>query len=85
MGHITAPVSSNAVQSHTVSHTQWPRREVCSDSQAYTGQSQSGKQRPYLSLLEFHDMPVGRQPDSPAELLMSQRLRSIHPATAKHL
>lgn len=39
---------------------------------------------PYLSLLEYHNTPVDNL-KSPAQLLMSRRLRSILPTTAKHL
>lgn len=39
---------------------------------------------PYLSLLEYRNTPVDNL-KSPAQLLMSRRLRSILPATAKHL
>ena len=42
-------------------------------------------QDPYIALLEYRNTPVAGLPLSPAQMLMSRRLRSKLPVTAKHL
>ena len=74
---------------HTTTSPHYPQSNGLAERTVQTAKSILDKAKaenkdPYLSLLEYRNTPVDNL-KSPAQLLMSRRLRSILPATAKHL
>ncbi|KAJ8334368.1 hypothetical protein SKAU_G00400070 [Synaphobranchus kaupii] len=66
------------------SSEQRPRKKTVQTAKRILYTAKAKNKDPYLSLLEYRNTPVGNL-KSPAQLLMSRRLRSILPATAKQL
>lgn len=74
---------------HTTTSPRYPQSNGLAEKTVQTAKrildkAKAENKDPYLSLLEYRNTPVDNL-KSPAQLLMSRRLRSILPATAKHL
>lgn len=74
---------------HTTTSPHYPQSNGLAEKTVQTAKTMLNKARaekkdPYLSLQEYRNTPVDGY-KSPAQLLMSRRLRSILPTTATHL
>lgn len=74
---------------HNTTSPHYPQANGLSEKTVQTAKrildkAKAEKKDPYVSLLEYRNSP-GDNLKSPAQLLMSRRLRSILPATLKHL
>lgn len=74
---------------HTTTSPRHPQSNGLAEKTVQTAKhildkAKAGNTDPYLALLEYRNTPVDNL-QSPAQLLMSRRLRSILPATSRHL
>lgn len=74
---------------HTTTSPRYPQSNGLAEKTVQTAKrildkAKAGNTDPYLALLEYRNTPVDNL-QSPAQLLMSRRLRSILPATSRHL